>query len=210
MADWIETTLAPALARLDPHRRHVIGMDFARKGDMTAILVLELGENLHRTWRVLAELHNTPYDQQDQVLTAIEQAVPRLGAEYIDATGNGGSIAEAAVDRRGSRVVPVMFSEAVYRERMPKYKAGIEDRTTTLIRHDDVLQDHRAIQVIRGVPRPPEGKTDARGERHGDSAIAGMLADWAADEDRGPLTIASRGRRTAPGLLAGYATGDGR
>jgi phage FluMu gp28-like protein len=204
MADWIAQVLAPALGTLVPGRRHTIGMDFARKGDMTAILVLELGETLQRTWRVLVELHNTPYDQQDQVLAAIERATPRLGAQYIDATGNGGSIAEAAVDRRGSRVLPVMFTEAVYRERMPKYKAGIEDRTTTLIRHDDVLQDHRAIQLIRGVPRPPDGKTDARGERHGDSAIAGMLADWAADEDRGPLTIASGGRRAAAGLTAGY------
>lgn len=204
MADWVAETLAPVLAGLDPQRRHVIGMDFGRKGDMTAIVVLELGETLQRTWRALVEMHNTPFDQQNQVLDAIEQGTPRLGAEYIDSTGNGASIAEDAVDRRGSWVKPVVFSEAVYRDRMPKYKAGIEDRTTTLIRHDDVLQDHRAIQVIRGVPRPPEGKTDARGERHGDSAIAGMLADWAADEDLGPLTIASRGPRVAAQLLRGY------
>jgi phage FluMu gp28-like protein len=182
MSDWIGEQVAPLLARLNPERRHTLGMDFARSGDMTSIVVLELGETLRRTWRGVVEMHNTPFDQQDQVLAAIEQGVPRLGSEYLDATGNGASTAERAVDRRGSNVVAVKFTEGVYRDRMPKYKAGIEDRTTILLRHDDVLQDHRAIKLIRGVPRPPDGKTDKAGERHGDSAIAGMLADWAADE----------------------------
>lgn len=204
MLGWIAEHVAPLLAALDRDRRHVIGMDFARSGDMTCILVLEIGETLRRTWRAVIELHNCPYDQQDQVLEAIEQGTPRLGNEKIDATGNGGAIAEAAVDRRGSAVQPVMFNEGIYRDRMPKYKAGIEDRTTRLLRHDDILEDHRAITLIRGVPRPPEGKTDKKGQRHGDSAIAGMLADWAADDDRGPIVIASRRPRAARNLLAGY------
>lgn len=204
MDDWIGDHLEPALGLLDRNRRHAIGMDFARKGDMTCIVVLEIADTLRRAWRAVVEMHNTPYDQQDQVLAAVERLTPRLGLEKIDATGNGGSIAEAAVDRRGSRVHPVMFNEGVYRDRMPKYKAAIEDRTTTLIRHDDILQDHRAISLVRGVPRPPEGKTDKKGERHGDSAVAGMLADWAADEDSGPLTVASRRPREARNILAGY------
>jgi len=204
MADWLREQVAPHLATLDPARQHCIGMDFARKGDMTCIVVLELGATLRRTWRAVIEMHNTPYDQQDQALEAVETGVPRLGQEAIDSTGNGDSIAEAAEDRRGSRVLRVKFSEATYRERMPKYKAGIEDRTTVLIRHDDVLEDHRAIKLIRGVPRPPDGNTDKQGERHGDSAVAGMLADFAADEDRGPVQIVTAGRRAAGALLRGY------
>jgi len=204
MADWLGEAVAPHLATLDPARRHAIGMDFARKGDMTCIVVLELGETLRRTWVAVIEMHNVPYDQQDQVLEAIEQGTPKLGQEAIDSTGNGDSIAEAAEDRRGSRVLRVKFSEATYRERMPKYKAGIEDRTTVLIRHDDVLEDHRAIKLLRGVPRPPDGNTDKQGERHGDSAVAGMLADLAADEDRGPVQIVTGGRRAASALLRGY------
>lgn len=217
MDDWIATELQGHLDALDRERRHAIGMDFARSGDMTCIVVVELGETLRRTWRLVVELHNCPYDQQDQVLAWIEgfarvdgkwrptgRGVPRLAGEKIDATGNGGSTAESAVDRRGSAVQPVMFNEAIYRDRMPKYKAGIEDRTTRLIRHDDILQDHRAITLVRGIPKPPQGKTDKKGERHGDSAIAGMLADWAADDDRGPVVIASRRPREARNLFAGY------
>lgn len=217
MADWIRDTLQPALDALDRERRHAIGMDFARKGDTTSIVVLELGETLRRTWRLLVELHNCPYDQQDQVLGWVEgfdtegaalrrtgRGVPRLGGEAIDSTGNGDAIAESAEDRRGSEILRVKFNEGIYREWMPKYKVGIEDRTTVLIRHDDVLDDHRAVQLVRGIPRVPDTKTDAKGERHGDSAIAGMLANMAADQDRGPVTVVSRGRREAVGLTAGY------
>lgn len=220
MQDWIDLALTPALAALDPARRHVIGMDFARSGDTTSIIVLELGATLRRAQRLLVELHNVPYDQQDQVLAWIEglrleagrwiatgQGVPRLGAEAIDSTGNGEVIGEHAEDRRGSQVIKVKMTEGIYREWFPKYKVGIEDRTTTLIRHDDVLDDHRAVQLVRGIPRVPPTKTDAKGERHGDSAIAGMLANMAADQEKGPLTVASRPHAQsayARGLLQGY------
>jgi len=220
MQDWIDLELTPALAQLDPARRHVIGMDFARSGDMSAIVVLELGATLRRTWKLLVELHNVPYDQQDQVLAWIEglrqdagrwvptgQGVPRLGEEAIDSTGNGEVIGEHAEDRRGSPVIKVKITESLYREWFPKYKVGIEDRTTLLIRHDDVLDDHRAVQLVRGVPRVPEKKTDSKGERHGDSAIAGMLANMAADQDRGPLIVRSRAQAigsAARSILTGY------
>jgi phage FluMu gp28-like protein len=195
MQDWIDAELAPALAALDPDRRHVIGMDFARSGDMTCIVVAELRADLRRTWRLVVELHNVPYDQQDQVLAWIEgfeahaggwrrtgRGAPRLGGEAIDSTGNGEVIGEHAHDRRGSQVIQVKISESWYREQMPRYKVAIEDRTTRLIRHDDILEDHRAVQLVRGVPRVAERKTDARGQRHGDSAVAGCLANQAADE----------------------------
>ncbi len=205
MGDWLADNVGPVLADLDPERRHAIGMDFARKGDTTSIVILELGETLQRTWRALVELRNCPYDQQDQVLETIEDGVPRLGDEAIDSTGNGEVIGENAHDRRGSAVIQVKFNEGVYREWMPKYKAQLEDRTTTLIRHDDVLEDHRAVEFVRGVPRVPDSKTDKAGVRHGDSAIAGMLANMAADTDRGPVVVRTAPRRAVTtGILQGY------
>ena len=41
-----------------------------------------------------------------------------------------------------------------------------------------MLQDHRAIKLVRGVPRVPEGKTD--GDSHGDRAMACVYAHAAA------------------------------
>lgn len=177
--DWIRDELNPQLARLDKTRRHVFGMDFARSGDMTDMVPLELGADLRKRWPFLLELHNVPYRQQAQVMLALGRGLPRFGGCAIDAGGNGGYCAEEARDAWGTLMVDeVQFTEGFYREEFPKYKASLEDRFTTIIRHDDVLEDHRAVRIVNGVPRVPKGKTDTKGERHGDSAIAGLLADY--------------------------------
>lgn len=197
MTDWIAEHLDPLLAALDPKRRHVAGMDFARSGDMTSIVALEIGADLRRTWRGLIEMHNTPFSEQKQVLHHLLRRLPRFSGAALDARGNGQQLAEETVDVFGASLIQaVMPTEAFYRESFPKYKAGLEDRTTILIRHDDVLEDHRAVKLVRGVPRVPDGKTDGKGERHGDSAIAGLLADVAASADPPDLnTVAAAGQR---------------
>lgn len=204
--DWIKDVLAPELGRLDKGRRHVFGMDFARKGDMTDIVPLEIEANMRKRWPFLVELHNVPYRQQAQVMLAVGNGLPRFCGCAIDAGGNGGFVAEEATDAWGQFMVDsVQFTEAFYREEFPKYKAAFEDRYLTIIRHDDVLEDHRAIRLVRGVPRVPEGKTDKTGERHGDSAIAGLLADYRSRNDAGPVWAASRGKRASNNLLKGFA-----
>jgi phage FluMu gp28-like protein len=201
IADWLEDQVLPVLAGLDPARRHVAGMDFARSGDTTALVLLELGATLQRTWRAVVELHNCPFAQQRQVLFACLAGLPRFAGAALDAGGNGAQLAEETAERFGrARIAQVKFTEQIYREAFPRYKAGLEDRTTTLIRHDDVLEDHRAVQLVRGVPRVPEGKTDARGQRHGDSAIAGLLADMAANTPAGPIEWTAVPRRGRVGL----------
>lgn len=182
--DWIKDILRPELGRLDFRRRHVFGMDFARKGDMTDIVPLEIGADLRKRWPFLVELHNVPYRQQSQVMLSVGNGLPRFAGCAIDSGGNGGYVAEEATDAWGEFMVDAIhFTEQWYRDEFPKYKAGFEDRTITIIRHDDVLEDHRAIKLVRGVPRVPEGKTDKKGERHGDSAIAGLLADYRSRMD---------------------------
>ena len=204
--DWIKDVLQPELGRLDKRRRHVFGMDFARKGDMTDIVPLELGETLRKRWPFLVELHNVPYKQQAQVVLAVGNGLPRFGGGSIDANGNGGFIAEAATDEWGPHMIDSVYpTETFYRDEFPKYKAGFEDRVTTIIKHDDVLEDHRAIKLVRGVPRVPQGKTDKKGERHGDSAIAGLLADYRSRRDVFVMPdIVSSGAATVPDQIAGY------
>jgi len=197
MADWIRDILQPELDKLDENRRHVFGMDFARVGDMSDIVPLEIGATLHNRWPFLVELHNVPYKQQEQVVLTIGKGLPRFGGCSIDAGGNGGFIAEAATDEWGEGLVDAIhFTEQFYRDEFPKYKAGFEDRTTTIIRHDDVLEDHRAVKLVRGVPRVPQGKTDKAGERHGDSTIAGLLADFRSrNASGGPIEYQSTAKR---------------
>ena len=204
MADWLKENLRPLLVRLDPERRHAFGMDFARSGDLSVIAPLELGETLKRRCPLLLELQNVPHLQQVQALTYLGDRLPRLCAGAIDAGGNGSFIAEAAVDHYGSMIEGVKFTETWYREQMPKYKAAFEDGAIEIPRNDEVLEDHRAIRLVRGVPRLPAGKTDGKGERHGDSAIALALAYTAADQARGPIEYQSAGPTAAASVLAGF------
>ena len=65
---------------------------------------------------------------------------------------------------------------------MPPFKAAFEDDMIAVPRHEDVLSDLRAIQVIRGVPKLPDGNTSSgKNKRHGDSAIALCMA-WSASK----------------------------
>ncbi len=183
MDDWIRDNLTPLLRTLDPKRRHALGQDFARSGDLSVIAPMEIGSTLHRTVPFLVEMHNVPFKQQEQVLFAVGNGLPRLCGVAIDSRGNGSYIGEAALDEWGSLVDQVMATESWYRERMPRYKARFEDGTITIPKSDDVLEDHRAFTLVRGVARLPEGKTNKDGTRHGDAAMACVLADSASDMD---------------------------
>ena len=178
MLDWIESELLPLLSGFNRELRHALGMDFARSGDLSVIAPVEVASNLHERIPFLVELKNVPYNQQLQVLFAICGALPRCSGIVIDSRGNGSYIGEAAQDKYGSIVLKLMATEGWYRDNMPSYKAAFEDGTITVPKHDGVLQDHRAIKLVRGVPRVPEGKTD--GDSHGDRAMACVYAHAAA------------------------------
>ena len=196
IGDWIEDKLRPLLAELNRNCRHTLGMDFARSGDMSVIAPMETGSTLKLRVPFLIEMHNVPHEQQKQVLFATGDALPRLSGVGIDAGGNGSWIAESAHDRWGSMAVPTRFTEEWYRTQMPRYKAAFEDQQITLPLSDDVMEDHRAVQLVRGVPRLPEGKTDKHNKRHGDSVIAIALAFVETRKDTGPVEFQSTGPRT--------------
>ena len=184
MQDWIDEYLKPLLA-FDVNLRHALGMDFARSGDLSSIAPSEIASNLHLRIPFIVELKNVPYNQQLQVLYAIADALPRLCGMVIDSRGNGSYVGEAARDKYGAVVERLMPSEGWYRDHMPPYKAALEDGTLALPLHDGLLQGHRAIRLIRGVPRMPEGKT-ADGS-HGDSTMACIYSYAASSMDYGPI-----------------------
>lgn len=201
MADWIADELQPLL-KFTPELRHALGMDFGRTSDLSAIAPAEISATLHQRIPFLVEMANVPYAQQLQVLYAIGDALPRKCGVVIDSRGNGSYVGEAAHDRWGSVVQRLMPTEGWYRDHMPPYKAALEDGTLTLPLHDGLLQSHRAIKLLRGVPRMPEGKTDDGG--HGDNAMACVYAHAAARMDWGPVHAASRPRKERLAELEGY------
>lgn len=180
--DWCERELAPLLAKLDPETPHALGEDFARKGDLTTFIPLAIRRDLVRLAPFIVELRNVPYEQQAQILFFICDRLPRFRAAKLDATGNGGYLAEVAVQRYGARVEAVMLNEPWYRENMPRLKAAFEDGTILLPKDRDTQDDLRLLKYVRGVIRVPERTLGSDGKgRHGDNAIALALA-WAAGQ----------------------------
>lgn len=179
--EWCEREIKPLLDGLNPSQRHVFGEDFGRSGDLTVIAPMAITQELKRVVPFLVELRNVPFKQQEQVLFYIADRLPRLQAGALDARGNGQYLAEQAVYEYGAgRIEAVMLSQAWYLDAMPKLKASFEDDTIAIPRDSDVLDDLRALQVVKGVPKLPDGKTDDNKKRHGDSAIAIAMAYYAS------------------------------
>jgi len=206
--DWIADTLQPLLAELDPLKTSFLGEDFGRSGDLTVLVPLIQQQGLQQRPPFVVELGNIPFKQQEQILIHLLKGLPNLRGAALDARGNGQSLAEAAQDAMGSVVECVMLSEAWYRANTAQFKAALEDGDLDGIpKDDDILTDLRALEIVRGVPRIPDVRTKGGdgNKRHGDSAIAFLLAHYASRElNDAPVTVASRQPRGGDNLTAGY------
>ncbi|EPY00872.1 Mu-like prophage FluMu protein GP28 [Magnetospirillum fulvum] len=216
--DFCEGMLKPLLERMNPDLQSFFGWDFARKGDLSVKWPVQLMPNLVRRPPFILELRNIPFEQQKQVGFYVVRRLPRFMAGALDATGNGAYLAEVMAQEFGfDRIAQIHLSEAWYRDAMPKFKAAFEDGTTVLPKDADTLSDHKSIRLVRGVPViPREGKAGGKGEdkkqsamRHGDSAVAHVLADFATRMDTPDMDAceASGDHREAAEL--GHASGDG-
>jgi phage FluMu gp28-like protein len=184
--DWLEAEVEPALKKLDPKLDSVFGQDFGRSGDLTVMVPAQILQSLTRRVPFLVELRNMPHRQQEQVAKFILDGLPRFRKAALDARGNGHALAEFLAQAYGyERVELVMLSETWYREQMPPMKAAFEDAQIELPRDKDVLADLRAIKVVRGVARVPDGKAKGSdgGQRHGDAGIAVSLMHYASRQD---------------------------
>lgn len=184
--DWIRDNINPILAELDVNQKHYFGEDFGRSGDLTAIWPLAEQSTLNYKTPFLVELRNVPFKQQEQILFHIIDNLPKFQGGALDARGNGQYLAEVAMQKYGKgRILEVMLSQTWYRDNMPRYKAAFEDKTITIPRHADVLEDHRGVKMDKGIAKVPDTyKTTGTdgGQRHGDTAIAGALAIFAVNE----------------------------
>ena len=108
------------------------------------------------------------------------------------------------------RIEQVMLSETWYREHTAPFKAAFEDGTFELVRDADVLNDLRAFEVVRGVPRIPDRRStdDSGKKRHGDAGVALLLADFASRSDVVPMEFTALGVGRASGGLDDYLQGD--
>ena len=206
--EWIGEELDPLLAGLDEHRRHAFGMDFGRSVDLSVIAPVEVTATVGQRCPFMVELANVPHKQQEQVMVAVGESLPRFFACKLDGTGNGSFVAEAAVDAFGEYVAEsVHLTASWYVEHLPPYKAALEDRSMQIPLSDDVLDDHRAFQVVNGRPTLPSAKTGAKRDRHGDGAMALIFAHAAATSEAREYEYAAAGERTSLTGTADYLDG---
>ncbi len=180
---WCNESLLPELKKLDQSRLHVLGEDFGRKSDMTALVPLEITQTLRRRCPFVVELRNVPYDQQKQIVFYLLDRLPRFVKAAFDATGNGEQLAEVTAQHYGkTRAESIKFNDSTSQEIFTPFKAALQDHMLMLPRDDQIKDDLRLVEVINGVPKIPSARTTAKNNkgqtvyRHGDVAIAAALA----------------------------------
>ncbi|MGE4195406.1 MAG: hypothetical protein AB7E51_18635 [Pseudodesulfovibrio sp.] len=184
MRDWLKGNLGPLLANL-PQRQSWVGEDFGRVVDLTDIWPLMDAPGLTYRTPFLLELRDCPFTQQEQALFYVCHGLPMFSGAALDKGGNGAFLAERARQEFGPEIIEqVNFSENWNLENWPPAKAALEDRTAIIPKDENVLDDLRAVKVVKGVPKVPrDARTVDRkdsGKRHGDSAIAFALSYFAA------------------------------
>lgn len=184
---WIADVLKPAVDAMPTDKRTVLGQDFGRSGDLSVIWLLQqMSPTLWRTAFIL-ELRRIPFDVQQLILFFLMDELPLLHHAKFDARGNGQSHAEAALQKYGiAKVECVMATQTWYAVNFPPYRTAYEDGTILVPASEDIIADHRRVVLNKGIPRIDDGRDKGSdGEyRHGDSAVAGVLA-WAATREEG-------------------------
>ncbi|EAS1642588.1 hypothetical protein DR46_12035 [Salmonella enterica] len=208
--DWIDKTLRPVMAEtLNPELRHVFGMDFARHRHFSSVVPVAIMPNLCRDVPFLLELNNVPSALQQQILFWLIDHLPRQSGGAMDATGPGMVLAEYTADRYGRpRIAEITLNRKWYGFWMPKFTGLFEDSMIILPRDENTAQDLRAVENIDGVPMvaslEKKDLKDPELVRHGDTAIAGCLANYAALNLATEIAFESTGERDIFRVLSGF------
>ncbi len=178
-----------ALDGLDEDRQHAFGYDPARKSDPAIMTLLSIDKVLKRRSALTVELRNVPFQEQQKIAELILRNAPRLTGAAVDATGMGMNLAEDLgrlfglhTDKTpGGLVWEVKLSTNWYNENFPPLKTAFEDNAIALTRDAEHVVDLRLVKVVRGIPSiPPERVGEAGAKRHGDYAVALVLAHFAS------------------------------
>lgn len=197
-ANWIARQLMPLVTEAAQgfKGRWAVGMDFARQRHFSVITPARVTQDLRRDVPFVIELANAPTRQQEQILWALLDTLERWTFAG-DASGPGQTLMEYTGDRYGRaeldeesgryKVGPVhevVLSRKWYGEWMGKYIDLFQDGYLTLPRDASLEDDHRAVEYVDGIPMVPKLERkdlkDVDLLRHGDSAIAGALMQFAA------------------------------
>ncbi|WNJ89158.1 terminase large subunit domain-containing protein [Bosea sp. 685] len=187
---WLDQHVVPQLHRILPDKPSFLGEDFGRISDLSVIWPVQLAQGMHRHTPFVIELRNIPFDEQEFILWWVIDHLPRFGAGALDAGGNGAALAERTAQRYGmERIAQIKFTVDWYRANMPLLKQTLEALGMDVPKDVDVGNDLRIVRMIDGIARLPRVRNAEKGEgaadgkkktRHGDAAIAAVLAHFAS------------------------------
>lgn len=207
--EFFNENLKPLIEQLDPKVKSYYGLDFARKKNACSFWLLTEQKDTRKACPFVFEMFKVPYKQQEEFLKLMVSILPNFSKGAHDAGGNGGFLAEAMQVKFGDRIEAIMLTDSWYREHTPHFKASLEDGDIMSMPADqDILEDHRAFIMIKGVARiPATGSNSNNKDRHGDSGIAHLLADYASKNPSAPIEfmpIPSRGEMELEHNNEGY------
>jgi len=206
---WLESEVLPLISTFDPELPSYYGSDFGRSQDLSVIVFGQKLSNLVRKVRLVLELRNIPFKQQWEILRFLVEKLPKFTNAAMDSRGNGQQISEYAWQKWGKqRVQAVMLSSSFYEENFPKYKAALQEGLLELPASANLVEDHRLVEVISGVPKIAQNRRnkDNKGRsRHGDSAIACLLF-WYAASSAESFVFSYKGIKSQTAISLGFSS----
>lgn len=181
-----------------------VGIDIGIRRDLFVIWVLEQVGDVFWTREIITR-RRASFAEQDALIDDVFNRYRVLRA-CMDQTGMGEKPVEDAQYRHGkTRVEGVIFTAANKLTMATRGKQAFEDRKIRIPLGDGELRsDLHKLQKVVGPTGTPRFVAESDAGGHADRTWAGFLALNAADGPSGPVTVASRGRRTAATLLQGY------
>jgi phage FluMu gp28-like protein len=82
------------------------------------------------------------------------------------------------MQKYGLRVYLYKATAEWYATYFPRYRQAYEDRSITITKREDIIADHRLVELVKGRPRFSDGRIKGSDGkfRHGDTASAGLIA----------------------------------
>lgn len=182
----------------------LVGMDFAARGDLTVIAVLEeVGDVL---WcRELIELRRVSFAEQLAELDRVMRDY-RVVRAALDQTGLGEMPVEEAKRRHGSlRVEGVLFSPARKLDLATALKQRLEDRALRIPPRPELRADLHTVKREMGATGAPRLVAERTEAGHADRFWALALACAAAGARGDAPTVATWRPRETRALLETYA-----
>jgi phage FluMu gp28-like protein len=192
---WLDQYLEPVLDKLARERLPVyVGGDLGRKLNPSSWVVGQLARDMRRSIRLILELENVGWTEQDFVLDFMWNSLgSRLVGGCSDGMGSGEPTAERAARRTGGRVRAVRIKSGWHEPQFSLLGKRLSEGSLLLPQYAPLLGDLASIRRVNGKIVVPQRTTEdeRQQKRHGELGVALALFEQSIGMD-GPGTLADK------------------